>query len=344
MATANVVGLDVGSTSIRAVGVTEHRNRPVITEYGKIPLGTGAVIGGVVKDRRAVSSALRQLWSQHAFGTKDVTLGVTHQQVIVREIDIPNLTKRELRRALPHLVRDVLPLPPDQAVLDFFPLEQPGKSPTVHGLLIAAPKEAVMDMISAVEGSGLRVAHVDLSCFAALRAAAHLAGDTEALVDIGATGTNIVFHTAGVPNIVRSIPRGGNEITSLVATRLSVTTQEAEKTKRRVGLTHEAERADVDAAEAIAEGIRPLVTEIRTSLGYFAQVNPERQVKRLALVGGASMLSGLPAALTRELGVPAYLSDPLQRVGSGSGNPGQDKLERQRSSAAVAIGLTLGAA
>src|SRR3954453_14781168 len=234
------------------------------------------------------------------FTTKKGGLGVTHQQVLVRAFDVNNLPPKELRPALPFLARDVLPLPVEQALLDFYPLEKPGKGKgageIVHGLLIAAPKEAVINTVRAVENAGLHVEHVDLACFAALRASAHLADDNEALVALGGNGTNIVVHHDGTPKMVRSVPRGGAEVTKMVANRLGLTNSEAETVKCRVGL-----RADEseEGAQVVAEAIRPLIGEIRGSFNYFASANPGQRVQRLALVGGAALLPGLPGGLAR---------------------------------------------
>ena len=347
MSATTIVGLDIGSTSIRAVEASINKDRPTINNFGQVFLPPGTVVGGVVKDDRAVTSALRQLWLSYTFTTKNVVLGVTHQQVIVRELDVNNLPPKELRQALPFLVRDVLPLPVEQALLDFYPLEKPAKArnkggaDTIHGLLIAAPKEAVIDTVRAVENAGLHVQDVDLSCFAALRASAHLAHDTEALIDIGANGTNIIIHTDGTPKIVRTIPRGGAEVTKMVATRLGLTNAEAETVKCRVGLQREESE---EAAQVIVEAIRPLVNEIRGSFHYFSTNHPGQRVQRLALVGGAALLPGLADLLTEELGIPTFLSDPLQRVHDLRRGGRHDVLTRFRSSAAVSIGLTLGAA
>ncbi|MDT4926992.1 MAG: type pilus assembly protein PilM [Pseudonocardiales bacterium] len=341
MPPTTLVGLDIGSTSIRAVEATVTKDRPVINNFGQAFLPSGAVVGGVVKDEKAVTSALRNLWTAQAFATKNVVLGVTHQQVLVREMDLTYLPPKEMRRALPFLVRDVLPLPVDQALLDFYPLEKPGKGDTVHGLLIAAPKEAVIDTVHAVENAGLHVMHVDLACFAALRASAHLANDTEAVIDIGANGTTIIVHTDGTPKIVRSVPRGGAEVTKMVATRLGLSPADAETIKCRVGLN---EDENEESASVVADAIRPLMTEIRSSFNYYLQSNPGGRVHRLALVGGGALLPGLPEKLTEELGVPTFLSDPLQRVHDLRKGGRHDVLGRFRSSAAVSIGLTLGAA
>lgn len=349
MPATTLVGLDIGSSSIRAVEASLTKDRPAVTNFGQAHLFEGSVVGGVVKDEKAVTAALRSLWTTSEFTTKNVVLGVSHQQVIVREIDVANLPAKELRQALPYLVRDALPLPVDQALLDFYPLEAADpKAETVHGLVIAAPKEPVIDTVRAVENAGLHVAQVDLACFAALRASAHLAHDTEALIDLGASGTNIIVHTDGTPKIVRTVPRGGADITNLISTRMDLTTAEAEKVKCRHGLVADAGDTDAERIEVIAEALRPLVAEIRGSFNYFTSAHPDLQVKRLALVGGAALLPGLTQQLTDELGVPTFLSDPMQRVvqtrKSGKHAGQVDALSRFRSSAAVSIGLTLGAA
>lgn len=336
------IGLDIGSASIQAVEVTRTKEKPVISNYGQALLPEGAMVGGVVKDERAITHALRQLWTSHSFGSKNVILGVSHQQVVVREVEISNLPPKEMRQALPFQVRDVLPLPVEEALLDFYPLDKVApNAETVRGLLIGAPKEAVVDTVRAVEKAGLHVEQVDLSCFAALRSAAHPNRDTEAVIDIGARSTNIVIHTDGIPHIVRTIPRGGDEITALMASRLGMSLAEAESLKCRVGMVP---GEGPEVAEVASEALRALIGEIRSSVSYYTSGQPGRSVARLGLVGGGAQLPGLINAIARDLNVPTYLADPLQHVGDSREGGRHDILSRFRSSAAVSIGLTLGAA
>ena len=163
------------------------------------------MVGGVVKDERAVMNALRQLWTAHDFGSKSVILGVSHQQVVVRQVEVSNLPAKELRRRCCSWYATCCRSRWRRRCSTSTHLEDAGKSDTVRGLLIAAPKEAVVDTVRAVERAGLHVEQVDLSCSRALRAAAHPNRDTEAVIDIGARSTNIIIHTDGVPHIVRTI-------------------------------------------------------------------------------------------------------------------------------------------
>ena len=341
MTSVTHIGLDVGSTSVRAVEATRTKDRPVISNFGQVALPPGAMVAGAVKDEKAVTSAVRQLWAAQNFKSKNVILGVSHQQVVVRDVEVSNLPAKEMAQALPFQVRDVLPMPLEDAVLDFYPLEDPGSNDTVVGLLVAAPKRAVLDLVNAVEAAGVFVSDVDLSCFAALRAAALVADDTEAVIDIGAETTNLIIHIDGVPRIVRAIPRGGDEMTRAIASRLNIPQTEAEALKRQVGLIR-TEGPEVD--EVISDALRPFINEIRSSLAYYQNTNPREPVSRLALVGGGALLPGLIERLTAEIGVPAYLSDPLQWVNDSRRGGRHDVLARFRSSAAVSIGLTLGAA
>jgi type IV pilus assembly protein PilM len=298
------------------------------------------VVGGVVQDPVIVTSALKQLWTACKFGTKHVSLGVTNPQLVVREMSVANLPPKELHQALPFQVKDALPLAVEKALLDFYPLEEPGASPTVRGLLIAMPKEAVLTAVDAVQKAGLHVDAVDLASFALLRAASRLDAQVEAIVDIGSDVTSVVVHADGEPLIVRTVPRGGTEITSAMATRLGVPLPEAEAIKCRFGLHGDGNPVTSDAA---AEAVRPLASELRSSFTYLASGERQKQVTRLALCGGSALMPGLAEHLQQQLGITVMYADGASRLRDT--RRGRERgFDSFVPSAAVSIGLTLGAA
>nr|BFE76327.1 hypothetical protein GCM10020092_096280 [Actinoplanes digitatis] len=245
-----------------------------------------------------------------------------------------------MRKSLPFQVRDMLPLAVERSLLDFRPLEEPGDNPTVRGLLIAVPKDAVLELVQAVQKADLHVVDVDLASFALLRAASRLDAQVEAIVDIGAEVTSVVVHTDGEPLIVRTVPRGGVEVTESIATRLGISAPEAEALKCRFGL-HGDDRPDT--AVAVADAIRPLINELRSSFTYLASGERQKQVTRISLCGGTALMPGLADHVQKQLGVQVMYADAAVRL--------RDTREaRQRGfdsfvpSAAVSIGLTLGAA
>jgi type IV pilus assembly protein PilM len=340
MAGVNPIGLDIGSSSIRAVEVRRAKDEYTLNNFGQVPLPPGTVQGGILTDAVAVTSALKQLWAACKFGTKQVMLGVTNPQLVVREMSVSNLPPKEMRRSLPFQVKDMLPLAVERSLLDFRPLEEPGTNPTVRGLLIAMPKDAVMELVQAVEKAGLHVVNVDLASFALLRAASRLDTQVEAIVDIGAEVTSVVVHADGEPLIVRTVPRGGKEITDSIATRLGITLPEAEALKCRYGLHGD---GHPDTSAAAADAIRPLVNELRSSFTYLASGERQKQVTRVSLCGGSALMPGLAEHIQQQLGVSVMYADSAGRLRD-------TRRARERGfdsfvpSAAVSIGLTLGAA
>ena len=334
------IGLDIGSSSIRAVEVRRNKDEFALSNFGQVPLPAGTVTGGVIQEPGAVTAALKQLWAACKFSTKHVSLGVTSPQLVVREMSVANLPPKEMRQALPFQVKDALPLAVERSLLDFYPLEEPGGNPTVRGLLIAMPKDAVLAAVEACDKAGLHVDAVDLASFALLRAASRLDAQVEAIVDVGSEVTSVVVHVDGEPLIVRTVPRGGSEITASMATRLGVPEQEAESIKCRFGLHGDGNPATSDAA---LDAIRPLVSELRSSFTYLASGERQKQVTRISLCGGSALMPGLAEHLQSQLNLRVMYADSASRLRDT--RKGRERgFDSFVPSAAVSIGLTLGAA
>jgi type IV pilus assembly protein PilM len=314
--------------------------RPSVSLHGlgRVGLPRGAVVNGVIREPALVTHALKALWQQSRIDCRNVIVGVTSQQVVVRKVDLPNLPPAERAQALPFQARDIIALPIERAILDFIPVGPVDESMnTVPGLLVAAPREPVSVTVRAVEQAGLRVARVDLAAFAALRAIAADDLPVEAVVDIGAHLTNIVIHNQGVPLMVRTVARGGDELTTALASRLSIDAEAAELAKRTVGLGDD----DSDTARAIRDTIRPLLSELRSSLSAFEQAHPDVMIERVSLTGGGAAMPGLADELARIGDIPVDVVDAMTHVGSHRAEHTDDAA---RTISAVAVGLAMGVA
>lgn len=341
----HAIGLDIGATAVRAAILSHgtHEGRPAVTIHGlgHIDLPFGAVVNGVVMDSTAVTAAIRQLWSTYSFDCKNVIVGISNQQVVVRDMTMPNLTPEQMAKALPFQAREIIPLPLDQAIIDFAPLGAPDPmSETIAGLLVASPRQPVIAAVNAVERAGLNVARVDLSTFAALRAIAEEHLSVEAVVDMGAHVTNIIVHNQGIPKVVRTVPRGGQELTEKLAERTGIDPSSAEQAKRENGLTG----SNRSVSDALTENIRPLISEIRSSLNYFNQTNPGAQLQRISLTGGGANLIGIAEALSDQLGVPTAVVEPMQHIRNRWASKQTQQAGSELSVTAVAVGLAMGAA
>lgn len=341
----HAIGLDIGATAVRAAvlshGMLEGRPAVTIHGLGQIELPFGVVVNGVVMDQNALTNALKALWVNNGFDCRNVILGISNQQVVVRDMSMPNLAPEQMEKALPFQAREIVPIPLDQAIIDFSPLGDPDPTTdTVTGLLVASPRQPIISAVTAVEKAGLNVARVDLSSFAALRAIAEENLAVEAVVDMGAHITNIVVHNQGIPKVVRTVARGGQELTQRLAERLGIEPPEAEMRKRENGLNG----SNRDVSDGLSDGVRPLISEIRSSLNYFNQTNPGAQLQRISLTGGGSNLTGIAEILTDQLGVPTGVVEPMQHIRNRWASKAAQQQGSELSATAVSVGLAMGAA
>ncbi|UQX89548.1 type IV pilus assembly protein PilM [Jatrophihabitans telluris] len=341
----HAIGVDIGATAVRAAILSPGTNegRPSVTVHGlgQVALPVGAVINGVVTDQAVVTAALKQLWEINRFECRNVIVGITNQQVVVRDLQIPNLPPDQLARALPFQAREIVALPIDQVLLDFVQLGEPDpETDILTGLLVATPRQPVLSAVAAVEKAGLRVARVDLSTFASLRSIADAEVSVEAVVDLGAHLTNIVIHSHGIPKVVRSIPRGAYELTQRLADDLGLSVEEAERAKWENGLNG----TNKQVSKTLDMALRPLLAEIRSSIHYFASVEGTALLERVSLTGGGSALRGLTQTVADLVGLPTSVVNPMQHVRNRLANKDVQADEAEGSASAVSLGLAMGAA
>jgi type IV pilus assembly protein PilM len=344
-----VIGLDIGTSSVRAAELALRASGPELVHFGQIALPEGALRDGEVVDQAAVTEAIRELWRGGKFSHRKVTVGVANPRVVVRQVEVPYLRHDELRKALPLLVGDQVPIDASEAVLDFAPLEEIRSSDgsrSLSGLLVAGVEEMIVRTVDAVIAAGLNPTVVDLNSFAVLRAVAASPGlglttHPEAVVDIGADLTNIVVHENGIPRFVRILLIGGRATTQLLMDELGLTRIEAEQAKREVGLAEDA-GASAAAARIMARAANELIEEIRGSLDYYSATSPSGQVTRVILSGGGARLRGLAERLADRLRVPVETGSPLSGVGVGSTGLTDAQLRFVDPIAAVPVGLALG--
>jgi type IV pilus assembly protein PilM len=348
MARRTAIGLDIGTSVVRAAELSYGRGGTTLDRFGQVVLAEGAVRDGEVVDEEAVTAALKHLWAATGFTHKRVVLGVANQRVIVRQMDLPWMEQAELRKSLAFHVADVLPIAVELSVLDFFPLEEVTDEKgarMLRGLLVAAQRDTVLANVRCAEHAGLKVTSVDLTSFAVLRAMGaqtDLAVGTEALIDVGARVTNIVVHSAGVPRFVRILLMGGQDVTDAVSEQLGVPLEQAEGMKQHFANYGTGEELAM-VSRTVATTAQDFVDEIRGSLDYYASSNPEAPIERIVVSGGGSKLEGLIERLAGSTRLPVISGDPLRPLRMGKTGLDKDQLEFIKPLAAVPVGLALGA-
>lgn len=352
MGRSRVVGVDIGSSAVRAVELEVGGSRRgqvasvTVVQYGEVLLPPGAVQDAEVAEPETVGSALRELWRSARFSTRDVVLGVGNPRVVVRELELPWLPMDQLRASLPYQVQELLPMATDDALLDYHPTgEYEGPTGrTLQGMLVAATRETVRLNVMAAENAGLRPQMVDLNAFALLRAMARgeHADQIVALVDIGARMTNVIISVRGVPRFARTVPSGGQDVTDALASSMKIAGPEAELLKREIGIGFSVRTELAAGAAAVAEVTRNLVEAVRNTFVYYSSNNPGAGIDVALLTGGGSQLPGLAQYLSTASRLPVSFGDPLAAMTVAPAV--RDRLPAARGSLAVPVGLACGVA
>ena len=366
------IGLDIGSTAVRAAELSPG-TQPTVVRAAQRPLPAGAVENGEVRDPAAVSEALRDLWKDGGFSSGQAWLGVGNQRVIVREIALPFLPEKELRASLSLQVQEFIPMPVDEAVLDYDPIgefEQDDRK-MLRMLLVAAQRAMVDQVVDAVRGAGLEPMGLDLTPFALVRAVGtpdismDLDGTgEEAIIDIGAHVTNIVVHDRGATRFVRILPSGGRDVTVAIARAMGVDDMVAERLKRGETPEGAPEPTEGEAGPdhpGAENGLSPegpgtpkpqqvrqvalqraaaFVDEVRSSLEFYTAQAREARIARVLVTGGGSKLEGLLDLMRQRIPVPVDPGRVFQHVPSELKEP-EESLAAAEPFFAVSVGLAI---
>jgi type IV pilus assembly protein PilM len=342
----NAVGLDIGTTAVRAAELSVRRGRITLERFGQSALPVGAVVDGEVADPDTVAGTVKRLWRQTRFGSRRVILGVANQRVVVRMVDLPWMEPQELRRSLRFQVQEYIPIPVDDAELDVDVLDEHdrGGQRFMRVLLVAAQKEMVAGHVRAATRAGLEPVGVDLTPFALLRSlvpegSASFDETGEAPVDVGARVTNVVVHAGGAPRFVRILLMGGQDVTDGIGQSLGLDAESAERTKLEA-----AAGTDQDPAvdRVLEQRMGTFVDEVRGSLDFYRAQPDAVPIARVMVTGGGSRLSPLVERLQAALHVPVEGGQTLRSLRLGRIRLGPEQLAELEPVAAVPVGLALG--
>ena len=360
------VGLDIGHSQIRAVQLKRTRSGLVLHDFGSIDIPPSATHEGEIVDASAISAALKQLWKQRKFTGKIVAAGISNQQIIFRMVDFPWTDEKDLSDAVRLQAQEFIPIPIEDAILDFAitgeKLNEDGER--VYELMLAAVQRDIVDkMVEAVQGSGLKLARIDLTPLALVRS---VIGDivapvlydefndedeAVAVLHIASGVTNLAIVERGVVRFMRFLPVGGESFTAILAKELEMSEEEAEKLKCDAGLpaldgtvpnlTDYLPEQIFRAQMILEREVNRYITELRLSLEFYVSQNERSiQITKIYGTGSGMQLINLPAYLEQNQRADVHIADPFDSIEMS------EELQRylgpERYSYAPAIGLAIG--
>jgi len=339
----NVVGLDIGASSVKAVQLKRGRGGSELVKLGIAPLHPETIVDGVIMDSGTVISAIQQIFSENQIKTKDVVVAVSGHSVIVKKIQVGKMKPEELEEVIPMEAEQYVPYAIEDVNLDFQVLESTNpEANEMDVLLVAVKKDIINDYLSIISTAGLSAVVVDVDAFAlsnAFEESYEL--DKEqvvGLVNLGAAVMNINILQGGMSEFTRDSPLGGNRYTESIQKMLGLSYEQAEKLK----LGEEVEgKSFADTQPAIDMVNAEVVGEIRRSFDFFRSSSHSDTIHRVFLSGGCARLPGLVEYLTENLEIPAEVANPLRKIKADTKKFDPEYLETIAPQLAVSVGLAL---
>lgn len=339
------IGLDISTNSIKVAEVTLGKGDPVLSNLGIVHIPDGVIRDGEVEDGVTLAEALKELWGKTGMKERSVALGVANQRVIVRPIELPYMEKEELDSALRFQVQEFIPIPIEDAILDFDIIEEfmtADEERMLTVLLVAAHKDMIQSFIEVLRAANLSLSAIDLKTFALPRClvpigvlkAGYEEGEALCLINVGAGMTNITILKDNIPRFARFLLRGGDDFSRAVMNRLNMEFSEAEEIRRGRIVNEE-------ALGVLQQEIFNFVGEIRRSVDYYIAQTQERTFSKVLISGSGSVTVNLIQEMNKGLRIPVEIGRPFQNVELGRLPYTADELAEIEPSVAVCIGLAL---
>jgi type IV pilus assembly protein PilM len=340
-----VVGLDIGSSAVKAVELKPAGKGFRVSAFAHEPLPPDSIVDGAIIDGAAVSEAIGRLFQNKAFKTKDVAASLSGNAVIVKKINLPVMTESELAESIYWEAEQYIPFDIQDVNLDYQILD-PGTGANATGtmevLLVAAKKEKIADYTGVISQAGRVPVVVDVDAFALQNAYETNygleAGAVVVLLNAGASAININILSGGQSLFTRDVSIGGNAYTEAVQKELNLTYDSAERAKKGEpveGATFEEVRP---VLHAMTENV---LLEIQKTFDFFKATAESDRIDRILLSGGASSVDGFAEALAARFGAPVEPFDPFKKIAFDGGKLGAGEAARLTPTAAVAVGLAL---
>jgi type IV pilus assembly protein PilM len=336
-----LVGLDIGSSSVKAVELRKIKKGFEVVHAGLEPLASDTVVDGAIMDALSVSDSISKIFSHHKIKSKSVATSVSGHSVIVKKIPLPAMTDEELEESIQWEAEQHIPFDISDVNLDYQVLNSSQPGSTADVLLVAVKKDKILNHTNVITQAGKIPMVVDIDAFAiqnAFEANYHSASNaTVALLNIGASIMNIVVTKGGTPMFTRDVSVGGNQFTDALQKDMNLSFEEAEQVKQ--GKTIEGVQRE-NVSSLMQSVCEVLLLEIQKTFDFFRATTVGEQLQRVYVSGGCAKVEGFLDLLLGRLGLPVEMLDPFKNIAIGKGVD-LTQLEEMSPSMAVAVGLAL---
>ena len=339
-----LVGLDIGSSAVKAVELSAVGKGYKVTAFGSEAVPPDSIVDGAIIDGGAVADAIRRLFDGRSIKTKQVVASLSGNAVIVKKISLPIMTAAELAESIYWEAEQYIPFDIQDVNLDYQIVDNGagGGKGTMEVLLVAAKKEKIADYTGVITQAGRTALVVDVDAFALQNAyEANYGVEPEAvivLLNAGASATHINILNGDQSVFTRDLSIGGNAYTEALQKELNLPFDLADQLKR--GLAVEGMTFD-DARPVLRAVTENVMLEIQKTFDFFKATAASDRIDRIMLSGGASRAEGFTEMLAERFTAPIEALDPFKRIAF---DPRKFQVESAADVAptvAVAVGLAL---
>ncbi len=349
-----VIGLDIGAYSIKLARLKKTRKGFELMNFGIMPTPPDAIVDGVIEKPEDITEAIRKLVSSEKVKIKHLVTAVSGESVIIKKINVPIMTDDELAESIPLEAEQYIPFDIDDVNIDFQIIRkiQLTEGPKEAGLeeepedqmdviLVAVKKDIIAERVSLINGAGLDSVVIDLDVFAIENEYefnyGFQEGEVIALVDIGASFTNINILEGMVTSFTRDLTIGGDVCTRAIQNELNVGPEVAENLKMGIeadGVSHK------DVIPMITAATEGLSQEIAKSFEFYSTA-ANREIDKVVLSGGWAAMEGINKFLSNSLGLPVEIVDSFKNIKVNYNMFDPEYIKDMAPIAATSIGLAM---
>jgi type IV pilus assembly protein PilM len=338
----NLVGLDIGSRSIKAAEIVETKQGNMLKNLGSIDIAHGVIEEGTINDPESVAESIQQLWKSSGIKESNVAVSIGGYSVIVKKIIVQTMAEQQLQETIHFEAEQYIPFDISDVNLDFQILGESESNPNqMDVFLVAAKKEMVDDYINLVNLAGLNACTIDVEAFA-LQNTFEANYDTQkeniALIDIGASKTSLNILKDAASVFMRDVSLGCGQINQKIMSLIECSFEDAEQLK----YGNKPDRLSPDDFKGIVTSVvADWCTEIRRALDFFYSTYPQDQIKRIVLSGGGANISEFRDLLATEASANVEMINPFQNFHIENKRLDDAFIKQIAPQAAICMGLAM---
>jgi type IV pilus assembly protein PilM len=338
----NLVGLDIGSSAIKLVELKDVKGGGYrLVKSGLETLSPEAIVDGAIMDASLVVDTVNRLATALNVRNQDFGTSLSGHSVIVKKISLPSMSPEELGESIRWEAEQYVPFDINDVNLDYVVLDS-GIGDTMDVLLVAVKKDKIGDYTSVIAQSGRNPLLVDVDAFALQNAwEANYPIEPHkvvALVNVGASVTNVNILSGANTVFWRDISFGGNQFTDAVQKQLSLSFDQAEALKK-------GERTGDHSVQEILPILRSvtddLAQELQKTFDFFLATTSTSKIDQLLLSGGSARILNFDTQLKERFGMVVEVMNPFRQIDISGGSVSEEWLTENAPSLAVAVGLAV---